>query len=179
MKSFFTFMFAERGDKIVAAAATSAAAVAASASSAGAGAASPPVSKEKLDKAAAAQQALNQAFASFGVEFDPKMEQIPFPLPPLKSDEDRQHDLDAAADYLDAYEHALGFALADVRTHEIKIPLTKPAGVGEESKRYEWFQFQYDTVYNPHAVYHMEIKWFETRAAAIPVPHRVGAGVDE
>ena len=36
---------------------------------------------------------------------------------------------------------------------------SKTASAADPSSRYEWFQFQYDTVFNPHAVYHMEIKW--------------------
>ena len=163
-KQFFVLMFSERGDKIVSAA-TSAASIAAN--TAGKDAA-------RLEKDAAASvaatAALDKAFAAFGIEVDSASDRLPFPLPPLKDEEQRRKDEARAADHLDQYENALGFAIADVSTQRIKIPLSKPpvaagsadgapSSVHHKSSRFEWFQLQYDSVFNPHAVYHLEIKW--------------------
>lgn len=141
MKGFFTFMFAEKGDKIVAAATAAAAAAAmanttatvsqpsaigssSTSTSTSTSTTHPPISKEKQEKADATQAALNQAFAQFGIEIDSTKDKLPFPLPPLRTDEEREQDRLDIEEYLDEYENALGFAIANVNTREIKIPLT-------------------------------------------------------
>lgn len=172
-KQFFTLMFStERGDKIVAAAN-----VAATAAANTAGKDAARIEREAA-AATAAQAALDRQFESFSIELvSPEQDRVPLPLAPLPSAEERRANAARVAPVLDTYLHALGFAVDDTPSRELKIPLTKHAGagaaggVGEASSgssssgssggsgRYESFQFQYDSVYNPHAVYHMELKW--------------------
>lgn len=212
------WMFAEKGDKIVQAATpptTSSSAKESSSSASGVAAIASPspavlfAQKEKAEKTAAAQAQLQSAFNAFGVEIDQATaHRLPLPMPPVRTAEQQTQDALELEDCLEQYEQALGFAIADVRTRDIKIPLTSvgrsavrvkgrwlfhvahlllcaflsrskssvvaasptgssPAtspdtssgGEGGSSRRYEWFQFEYDTVFNPHSVYHMEIKW--------------------
>lgn len=136
-KAFMVFMFAERGDKIVQAA-TPPTAVTKEAS-AGSGGGAPPggstlptpspavlaAQKEKAEKLAVAQAALQTAFTSFGVDIDlATAHRLPLPMPPVRSDAERAADEKELEDCLEQYENALGFAIADVRTRDIKIPLT-------------------------------------------------------
>jgi hypothetical protein len=164
MKQFLILMLSERGDKIVQAAAL-AASVAANTTG------KDPARVEREAAAnAAAQATLNAAFDALGIEIDTKSDRLPFPLPPVKDDGDLEKDERDAAHVLETYENALGFAIADVPFCEQKIMLNKSnasnaaAAVPSDSlpsapTRHEWFHLQYDRVYSPHCVYHMELKW--------------------